>query len=179
MPAGDDYFALFGLPEGFELDLAQLTERYRSLQRTVHPDNFASGSDRERLLAVQRAALINEAFETLNSPIRRAHYLLERLGRVRHGEHVTLKDPAFLMEQMELREELDEIKQEADAEQALSRFAARVQQDLEATVHEIALAFREGGDAALARAEHAVGKLQFFEKLQDEVTRLEDRLLGL
>lgn len=179
MHAADDFFALFGLAAGFELDLALLTERYRSLQRSAHPDAHASGSDRERLLAVQRAALINEAFDTLNSPVKRARYLLERAGRVRHGEHVTLKDPAFLMEQMELREELEAIKHEADAEAALSAFAERVQQDLDATLSEIALHFREGSEQALARAEHAVGKLQFFEKLQDEVTRLEDRLLGL
>lgn len=179
MSHAEDYFALFGLSPSYELDLSVLTERHRALQRTVHPDKFAAGSDRERLLAVQRAALINEAFETLSSPIRRAHYLLTQAGWVRQGEHVTLKDPAFLMEQMELREELDEIKFEANPEASLAQFSERVGQAVDATVTEIAVQFRVGGNEALAKAEHAVSKLQFFEKLQDEVTRLEDKFLGL
>lgn len=179
MSHAEDYFALFGLSPSYELDLSVLTERHRALQRTVHPDKFAAGSDRERLIAVQRAALINEAFETLASPVRRAHYLLAQAGRVREGEHITLKDPAFLMEQMELREELDEIKHEADPEASLARFAERVGQALDATISEIALQFRDGSSEAMTKAEHAVSKLQFFEKLQDEITRLEDRFLGL
>lgn len=174
----DDFFALFGLSPSFELDLTTLTERYRALQRTAHPDNFAAGSDRERLVAVQHAALINQAFETLNSPVKRAHYLLERAGRVQAGT-LTLKDPAFLMEQLELREELEELRHEADPQAALSRFATRVQQGQDATLTEIAVQFRDGSAAALSQAENAVAKLQFFEKLQDEITRLEDRLLGL
>lgn len=179
MSREQDYFALFGLAPGYELDLSQLTERYRTLQRAAHPDHYAAGSDRERLLAVQRAALINQAFETLSSPIRRAHYLLARAGRVPPGDHVTLKDPVFLMEQMELREELDDIRHEADPMDALSRFGQRVQQALDATVTEIAVHFRNGDEDALAEVENAAGKLQFFEKLQDEVTRLEDKILGL
>lgn len=179
MQPSEDFFALFGMPAHFELDLPLLTERYRQLQRAAHPDAFASGTDRERLVAVQRAALINQAFETLSSPVKRAHYLLECAGRLRQGEHVTLKDPAFLMEQMELREELDDLRHDGDAESALTHFATRVQQDVDATLTEIALAFSEGGETGLARVEHAVGKLQFFEKLQEEITRLEDKLLGL
>lgn len=175
----EDFFALFGFTPTFDLDLSQLTERYRALQRSVHPDNFAAGSERERLLAVQRAASINEAFDVLSSPVRRAQYLLGLKGRARDHSQVTICDPEFLMEQMELREELEAIRHESDPEASLSKFSDRIQQALDTTVGELSGFLRGGEPAELDAAELAVAKLQFFEKLQDEITRLEDRLLGL
>ena len=40
--AGRNYFELFGLPVSFEVNKSLLTERYRDLQRAVHPDKFAN-----------------------------------------------------------------------------------------------------------------------------------------
>ena len=71
------HFELFDLPVSFELELQDLSQRYRELQRVVHPDNFANASDRERRLSVEKAALINEAYQVLKSPQRRAKYMLE------------------------------------------------------------------------------------------------------
>ena len=67
-----NYFELFGLPVGYIVDAKALAERYRELQRIVHPDRFANASDQERRLSVQGAALINEAYETLKDPIARS-----------------------------------------------------------------------------------------------------------
>ena len=113
-----NYFELFGLPVGFRLDKAALSERYRELQRVVHPDRFASGSDQERRISLQQATLVNEAFESLKDPLKRAQYLLQLNGIHDEGRETT-KDTAFLMEQMELREALAEARHQADPHAAL------------------------------------------------------------
>jgi molecular chaperone HscB len=72
MAASQNYFELFNLPISFDVDIASLKEKYQDLQKVVHPDRFTSASDKERLLSVQQAASINDAFDTLKKPIARA-----------------------------------------------------------------------------------------------------------
>lgn len=103
-----DYFALFGLTPRFELDVAVLREVYRTLQAQAHPDRHVQASDQQRRLAVQWATFINEAYNTLRDPVSRARYLLQLRGSAGYDEAQTVKDPAFLMEQMELRERLQD-----------------------------------------------------------------------
>ena len=107
------HFALFELQPSFNLDLDQLATRYRELARGVHPDRFADASEREQRLALEQSASLNEAYQTLKSPPKRARYLLALNG----GElplEVTVHDPEFLLQQMELREELEDLQDSAD-----------------------------------------------------------------
>lgn len=103
-----DYFALFGLAPRFELDAEVLREVYRTLQAQAHPDRHVQASDQQRRLAVQWATFINEAYNTLRDPVSRARYMLQLRGAAGHDEAQTVKDPVFLMEQMELRERLQD-----------------------------------------------------------------------
>lgn len=114
-----NHFELFGLPSQFKLDGSLLSSQFRELQKRFHPDNFATGSERDRLMAVQKAAQINDAYQVLKNPISRAEYILAEQGVEIRGEQQTMQDPMFLMEQMELREELEEIADKSDPE---SRF---------------------------------------------------------
>ena len=102
MATTQTHFELFELPVSFEVDLSDLSQRYRELQRVVHPDKFVNASDRERLLSVEKAAAINEAYQILKSPQRRARYMLELQGILFDDEKDMALDPAFLMEQIEL-----------------------------------------------------------------------------
>ena len=102
-----NHFELFDLPVSFDIDTNTLAERYRELQRTVHPDKFASAPNRERRLAMQKATQINEAFQILKKPLTRAAYLLQLHGIDTNQQNTTM-DSEFLMTQMELREELAE-----------------------------------------------------------------------
>ena len=67
-----DYFTLFGLPAGYEIDTQALAARFQDLQRQYHPDKFASGTQAEQLAAVQHSATINQAWQTLRNPLSRA-----------------------------------------------------------------------------------------------------------
>lgn len=96
------------------------------MQKRFHPDNFATASERDRLLAVQQAAQINDAYQTLKDPLRRAEYLLSLQGIEMNSEQQTLQDPMFLMEQMELREELESVTSHTEPETALMDFDSKV-----------------------------------------------------
>lgn len=121
-----NHFELFGLPTQFELDGSLLSSQFRELQRRFHPDNFATASERDRLMSVQKAANINDAYQILKNPIQRAEYLLLQNGVDIRAEQQTLQDPMFLMQQMELREELEEIETAHDAESLLFDFSDKV-----------------------------------------------------
>jgi len=170
-----NHFELFGLPLQFQLDGSLLSSQFRDLQRQFHPDNFATASERDRLLAVQKAAQINDAYQVLKNPISRAEYLLVQHGEDILGEQQTMQDPMFLMEQMELREELEDIADSSDPEDALFAFEGKVskmyKQQLSAIQQEL-------DSQAWLEAADRVRKLKFIAKLKNEIELVEDRLIG-
>ena len=170
-----NHFELFGLPLQFLLDGSLLSSQFRDLQRQFHPDKFATASERDRLLAVQKAAQINDAYQVLKNPISRAEYLLVQHGEDIRGEQQTMQDPMFLMEQMELREELEDIADSSDPEDALFAFEGKVskmyKQQLSAIQQEL-------DSQAWLEAADRVRKLKFIAKLKNEIELVEDRLIG-
>jgi molecular chaperone HscB len=105
-----NFFEIFGVSEIYDLDLAELSSRFRKLQSAVHPDKYANASDMERRLSVQKSALINEAYLTLKSPLERARYMLKLRGVDLSNETSTAMAPEFLMQQIQLREELEDVR---------------------------------------------------------------------
>lgn len=90
-----NYFQLFHLPAQFELDLTELGTRYLELQRQFHPDKHAAGSERDKLMAVQQAANINDAYHSLKQPLLRAEHLLALRGLKISNEQRSFMEPAF------------------------------------------------------------------------------------
>ena len=168
-----DYFALFGLPVSYTLSQEQLAVRYQDLQRQYHPDKFASASAAEQLASVQQSATINQAWQTLRHPLTRAEYLLSLHGYDLASEQHTVRDTAFLMEQLELREELDEIEKSQD-EERLAAFIKRVKGMYDVRHQQVVEQLNsETWDAAA----DTVRKLRFLDKLQSVAEQLEEKLL--
>lgn len=170
-----NYFELFGLPVAYAIDRDVLDQRYRELQRLVHPDRFASASDQERRIAMQQATQINEGYRVLKDGLLRARYLLELRGHRFDDERSTHQDSAFLMEQMELREALSEVGEAADPPAALAEVQQRVDARLAQLTAELTslLGAETGVDE---RALHTVQQMQFFRKLAHECDELEAEL---
>lgn len=167
-----NYFEIFSLPQRYTLDRAVLDARYRDLQRSVHPDRFASGSDQQRRISMQQATRINEAYQVLRDPLQRGRYLLELRGVPlddRQGAH---QDPGFLMQQMELRESLAEVRHEDDPLAALDRLGRDIDGRFGELQGQLAAALdaevRDGTEAAAL-----VQKMQFFTRLRQELQALE------
>ena len=178
-----NYFELFRFSPAFEIDTALLAERYRDLQRAVHPDKFANGSEQEKLLAVQRTSQVNDGFQTLKNPIRRAEHMLALQGIDLSHETTTVKDTQFLMQQMEWREALEEISDDADPQAAIEQLHASFsayQQQITSGLSQLLQQLLENDSHSVgASAADHVRKLKFMAKLQDELTRIEDALLDL
>lgn len=171
-----NYFELFGLPVGYVIDSADLAERYRELQRVVHPDRFASASEQERRLSMQASILINEAFQTLKDPMLRARYLLLQHG-VEMGEgKESTQDMEFLMEQMELREELAEAKDQPDPFAVVSGILNVVGQRIRTLVERLTTQFESAAPEHLEEARETVLKMQFLQKLHQDAQALEAEL---
>ncbi len=164
-----DHFSLFHLPRGFSLDAAELEARYREMQTRVHPDKHAHLSDAERRLAMQWSTQVNEAYQTLRQPIRRAQYLLQLAGVDVQAEHNTAMPAAFLMQQMEWREAVEEARAGADLD-TLEDLHRRMKQEMAAQVQTLAVHL-DGAPAAvgLAQAAGTVRQMMFQEKLLREI----------
>ena len=167
-----NYFELFGLPTTYRIDRAQLDQRYRELQRLVHPDRFASAPDQERRVAMQQATHINAAYRALKDDLARARYLLELRGHRFDDERNTHQDPDFLMEQMELREALGEVREAEDPLATLKAILEQVDTRLAALSAE--LEAHLATDVAVPEpALTAVQRMQFFRKLAQEAQELD------
>ncbi len=150
-----------------------LRSRFRELQTQVHPDKFVNGTDEERRYAMHATAFLNEAYDTLKNPRLRARYLLKLKGIEFSEESATTNDINYLMEQMEIRESIEEAENADDPFAELDQLKKIIksrQQDVEND-------FRKGyeqGDFESAR--QAVLKLRFCERIFSEIQRIEERL---
>ena len=167
-----DHFQLFGLPRRFAVDMAALDERYRELQREVHPDRFATGSDAEKRLSVQRATLINEAYQTLKAPLSRVRYLLESAGIDAAIETNTAMPADFLMQQMEWRESLEEAGESSNPAQ-LDALELRLQKDM-TELYAVVEGQLDRGEGEAASG--TLRKLMFLEKLREDIGDAYERM---
>jgi len=107
-PSSSDAFALLGLPARFDLDAGAIEAAFFERTKDLHPDRFATAPAAERVAALSRSRALNDAYQTVKKPVPRAEYLLARAG-VKIGDNEQLA-PEFLMDVLELREELAEAR---------------------------------------------------------------------
>ena len=117
-------FELFELPPAFALDRALLDERWKGLQREVHPDRHAAADAQTQRQAMQWSVRINEAYQRLKDPLKRAAYLCELNGAPVQAENNTAMPAAFLMQQMQWREDLEEARSAEQLERMADEVAA-------------------------------------------------------
>ncbi len=111
-----DDFELFGLVQQFAQDRAAIDSRWKELQREAHPDKFAAQGAAAQRVAMQWSVRINEAYQRLKDPLKRAAYLCELNGAPVNAENNTAMPSEFLMQQMEWREALDDASSVAEVE---------------------------------------------------------------
>ena len=165
MSFDDDDFTLFGVPARQRQDRAALDARWRALQAEVHPDRFAAEGAAAKRVAMQWSVRVNEAYQRLKDPLRRAAYLCELRGAPVEAESNTAMPVDFLMRQMQWREALDDAATAADMQALDAAIAAErstLHADLERTLD-------DKGDAAAAAAQ--VRALMFVERFRDDVDR--------
>ena len=163
-------FELFGVPERFEQDRAALDARWKELQREAHPDRFAAQGAAAQRVALQWSVRINEAYQRLKDPLKRAAYLCELRGAPIRAEDNTAMPAAFLMQQMEWREALDEAHTE-DALDALNDELQAARRDTLAAIARLLDA-----EADPSQAAQQVRALMFIERFAHDVEARFDQL---
>eukprot|EP00892_Ulva_mutabilis_P007694 jgi/Ulvmu1/5297/UM022_0091.1 len=113
-----DYFTLFGMKRTFDIEQKVLEKRFRDMQIFVHPDKHATKGDDVKGIAQEQSAHLNTGFSILRCPLARANYLLELEGKPIDGQ-ARIDDPAFLMEVMDLREEVSAANGKEEIQQLL------------------------------------------------------------
>ena len=163
-------FELFGIPQQFAQDRAVLDARWKELQREAHPDKFAAQGAAAQRVAMQWSVRINEAYQRLKDPMKRASYLCELHGAPINAENNTAMPTDFLMQQMQWRDALEEAKTIEDFEEIASRTHASGREQL--------LKIEQSIDASqdFSAAARQVRSLMFIERFASEVDARIDRL---
>ena len=169
-----NYFELFDLETSFFVDDEALKNAYQAQVTRFHPDNFATKSQKEQLQALQSTSLLNSAYTALKTPLNRASYLLNLEDVNPFDEKDTNMDTNFLVSQIELREQLERIKEQQD-KLALDDFIERVQKFIRDNVASISEAFTQSRD--LQEIKTLVRELKFYEQLNKEANILMDEWL--
>ena len=165
MKLDSDDFELFGIERRFALDRAALDARWRALQAEVHPDRFASEGAAAQRIAMQWAVRVNEAYQRLKDPIKRAAYLCELHGAPIQAENNTAMPSGFLLQQLEWREGLDEAHGVAEVEAIADEVRAHRSAALEHLRHTLDVARDHAAAAQQVRA------LMFIERFADDIDR--------
>lgn len=160
------HFELFGLQPAFALDREALERAYREIQSRVHPDRFAHAGDAERRASLQWTTRVNEAYQTLKNPVARASHILALHGVDVAFETNTAMPADFLMQQMDLREALEDAAgtKNAGALEALQR---RIDDDKRSLEDRLGEHIDDKKD--YAGAADLVRELQFLHKLESEI----------
>ena len=168
-----NYFEIFSLQENFDFDLDHLTAEYKNLQSQYHPDKFSDADDATRLQALQLSSIVNDAFNTLKVPLNRAGYLLSINGIDAEESNQDHLAESFLLQQMEWRDNLDNATQEEDLD-AIAYLKQVVNEERENYIIE----FQDCVNAYnFVDAKPIYSKMQFIEKMLDEIDRSEEKIL--
>ena len=155
-----NYFELFNLPEKFQIDSVKLQENYRSIQKEIHPDRFATSTENEKTQSMIKSTQVNDAYQTLKSTTKRAKYILSLHKSV---EKITLP-PDFLMQQMEWEEHLEDIEKN---NKKLDQFKLAIKKKYKE--YSILLSKQIDNDQNWNEAAITIDKLYFVEKLLHKI----------
>jgi molecular chaperone HscB len=168
-----NFFEIFDVAIAADIDLLKVAEVNRELQKSAHPDRFAQADERDRRIAMQKTSLINEAFQTLKDPVARIQYMLKLKGMDMESETDTTMDGEFLMQQMEFRESISEVRSYSDPLDELDKMSSKTRKQID----DLMMAFNDCYEkSALDEAREIVRKMQFLAKAQKEINETSEQL---
>jgi molecular chaperone HscB len=158
-----NHFELFNLPISLLVDTSGLSKKYFELQRQYHPDRFIQASDAEQEEALQVSAQVNKAFIILKDPNTTLQYVLQLKGLLEEEEKYQLS-PDFLMEVMELNEEMEE-----GMTDAIQSKIDQLKKELYADVEAIITNYQEGitSEKELLQVKEYYFKKKYLDRMID------------
>jgi molecular chaperone HscB len=129
-------FELYNIPVSFSPDLVQVKKTFYVLSKQYHPDFAGDASEEEKQELLEKSAMINTALKIFQSRDLLIKYILQEKGLLEEEEKYNL-DPSFLMEVMELNEQVMELgDRETEPEKTeLRKSIIQELTDLEQTIY--------------------------------------------
>ncbi|ELT96361.1 hypothetical protein CAPTEDRAFT_162651 [Capitella teleta] len=159
-----DFFCMMGMKVDFDVNVPDLKKQFTTLQRNLHPDKFTQKSETEKEFSLQQSSTVNKAYSTLLKPLSRALYMLELKGIFIEESNISA-EPKFLMEILEINEELAE----ADSLEAVEDIRTTNQKVMDDITASLSVAFRNGD---LEEAKILISKLKYYANIEDKVKEL-------
>lgn len=167
-----NFFEYFDQPVQFTIDLNALHAAQIALQAAFHPDRFVNGTDQEKRVSVQKASMVNEAYETLKEPVKRAHYLL-KLSGIEQNDNQTTNDASFLMEQITFREEMSECRTNADPLDCIEHLSVKLKDRAQVFMQEFEEQYNRND---YTTAQESARKMMFVKKILDQLKDLQSEI---
>ena len=168
-----NYFELFELPVSLEPDRAEVRRKYVELTRRHHPDYFVNKGAEDQENALEMSALLNKAFKTLGSRDETIAYVLRLKGLLEADEKYVLS-PDFLMEMMEVNEQVVESAEDPGAKARLVQQLINLEKELYEPVQKIIENYREGvtTEEELLQVKDYYFKKKYLKRLSQQIDRM-------
>lgn len=103
-----NYFELYNIPCSFQPDQSLVKKKFYALSRQYHPDFFGGATEVEKQEALEISAQVNKAYKVFQNQDELIKYILQQKSLLEEEEKYSLP-PEFLMEVMELNEQVMEL----------------------------------------------------------------------
>ncbi|CAL7946069.1 unnamed protein product [Xylocopa violacea] len=168
-PENITFFDLMGIPASYDVKVTEIQNKYKELQKQLHPDKFGAKSNKEKELSEILSSLVNKAYSTLSHPLKRGLYMLE-LNNITISEETDNINAEFLMEIMEKNEEIDDA---ADDEEKIKKLVEKNGAVLNDLITQVADAFRQND---IKRAELLLIRMKYYDTINNRLKKLKHDL---
>lgn len=169
MPENLNYFDILGVKFSYNVNNNEVHDKYRQLQKMLHPDRFSNKTEREKQISESLSALLNKAYTTLTHPLKRGLYILQLKG-ISIPEGTTNLNPEFLMEIMERNEEVESASNDKEKTIHLMEENKQILQELS---KKVADAF-DNND--MEKAKEVLVKMKYYASIENRLKALKQDL---
>jgi molecular chaperone HscB len=163
-----NHFELYGIPVSLHPDTHQLKQTFYALSRKYHPDFFSRENEFDQAEALEKSSQVNKAFKIFQSREETIKYVLQLKGLLEEEEKYSLP-PDFLMEVMDLNEQLMDAKMEQDivSTNKIKAAIAALGEEIYAPVREIVEGYEDGktGETELLKVKEYYYKKKYLNRI--------------
>jgi molecular chaperone HscB len=163
-----NYFELFEIPVSLHPDIAQLKQKFYALSRKYHPDFYTQETEAEQAEALETSSMVNKAFKIFQNRDETIKYVLQLKGLLEEEEKYTLP-PDFLMDMLDLNEQMMDAKMEDDASamDKLKKLIADTEAEIYAPVQQIVEGYEHGktSEAELLKVKEYYYKKKYLSRI--------------
>ncbi|KAG8180787.1 hypothetical protein JTE90_012966 [Oedothorax gibbosus] len=171
-----NYFEMFKETPHFDIDVRNLTVKFRRLQTLLHPDKTASRPEKEKEYSAEQSSLVNKAYQTLLHPIDRGLYLLELHLKPLEEDTISLP-PEFLADVMDINETLADLKSARNSDLKSARELESIRHinnaKMQMLYSDVSLAFKEKN---IDKARESLSRLKYFINIDEKIKGIEEDL---